>query len=272
MSWVNKSLLAKRFDRRITSYDEATPVQAGMGDELLRRTVERMGDAPVARILELGCGTGRLTGKLVEAFPNAAIIAVDISEKMAARAAARCPGAEVVVADAEDYVQVAPAAAFDLVISNATAQWFADPASTVGACLRLLSPRGHLALSTFGEQTFRELNQAFGLAYRELGLPEEQHASPLPSADFWRSTFPDFEIHHAPQSRTFPDVPAFLRSLQQAGVTHAATRQPELSRKLLHGMMRHYDPPTATYDIIYLHANRGGDHDVHRPGIMPAPG
>jgi malonyl-CoA O-methyltransferase len=270
MSWVDKELLAKRFDRRADSYDAATPVQASMGHDLLQRALDRIDAASVTRILELGCGTGRLTRKLVDTFPRARITAVDISARMAAMTAERCPGVETLIADAEDFIQHA-SPGFDLVISNATLQWFAEPDSSVKACLRLLSPGGHLALSTFGDQTFHELNEAFRLAYREHGLPDARHASTLPSVNYWRTRFPGLDIHHAPRARTFPDVPSFLRSLQQAGVTHAATRKPELSRKVLQSMMRHYDPPTATYDIIYLHASGGDDHIVHRPGSMPLP-
>jgi malonyl-CoA O-methyltransferase len=270
MSWVDKQLLATRFDRRAASYDEATPVQAAMGDELLQRALERIGATPVARILELGCGTGRLTRKLINAFPDARITAVDLSARMTAIAATRCPGVETLVADAEDFIQQA-APGFDLIISNATAQWFSDPAASIRACLRLLAPGGHLALSTFGDQTFRELNEAFRLAYREHGLPDARHASPLPSADYWRTRFPNLDIHHAPRSRTFPDVPTFLRSLQQAGVTHAATNRTVLSRNLLQSMTRHYaanfstsgsPSVAATYDIIFLHGASPPRRDI----------
>ncbi len=50
-----------------------------MQDELLARVVGWFAGRPVRHILELGCGTGGLTAKLVEQFPEARIVAVDLA-------------------------------------------------------------------------------------------------------------------------------------------------------------------------------------------------
>ena len=82
MANINKKLVASRFGSKVNSYDIATPVQQQMAQALIEQVGKYFSAGEPGRILELGCGTGRLTRKIVEIFPNARITAVDISSQM----------------------------------------------------------------------------------------------------------------------------------------------------------------------------------------------
>jgi malonyl-CoA O-methyltransferase len=237
---IDKPLVAKRFGRRVLTYDEATPVQAGMASRLAAHAARYFGGGSGLRILELGCGTGRLTGQLLEALPGARVVAVDISPAMVAYAAQRAPRACFIADDAEKFV-LSCNETFDLVIANAAFQWFQQVEQTLGHVRALLAADGLFAISTFGEDTFTELHQSFRSAYTELGRPAVEHIVKMHPVVWWRETLSHAEIHESRHSREFPDALSFLRSVQNAGAVNSTTGAHFLRRDVLRMMVKHYE-------------------------------
>jgi trans-aconitate methyltransferase len=94
--------------------------------------VQLLNPQPGERILDLGCGDGALTGKLVEA--GAQVVGVDASEDMIA--AARRRGLDARVADA---YQLTFTSEFDAVFSNAALHWMKlDPDAVIASLWRAL--------------------------------------------------------------------------------------------------------------------------------------
>ena len=87
------------------------------------------------RILDLGCGDGALTEKLMSA--RAEVLGVDGSADMVA--AARARGIEARVADGHA-LDLAPE--FDAVFSNAALHWMTDPDAVIAGVSRALKPGG----------------------------------------------------------------------------------------------------------------------------------
>ena len=54
-----------------------------------RRVLRRLAPQPGERVLDIGCGTGRLTAELVAALGEGTVVAVDRSEAMLREAAAQ---------------------------------------------------------------------------------------------------------------------------------------------------------------------------------------
>lgn len=261
MSRIDKGQLAAHFGRRVRSYDEATPVQAQMALALVDKARAHFAGRGVARILELGCGTGRMTRQLESAFPQARITAVDIAPGMIDHARAASARVDFRVADAEVHL-LHDAGEYDLVVSNAAAQWFEDATAAFARARALLSPGGLLAIATFGDQTFRELRHAFELAYAATGVAPVEHVVPMRSAESWRRDFPDAEIVEQIRSKVFPGVADFLRSVQAAGAVNSLAGRHFLSRAVLRAMMERYaalywSAPAggvgATYHVVYVH-------------------
>ncbi len=236
---IDKDRLALHFGKRADSYDNATPLQHDMALALVEGARTRLGAHAPARILELGCGTGRMTARLAEAFPAARILALDIAPGMIEHARGVVPDAEFIVADAEAFL-ANDAGSYDLIISNAAAQWFEDAAATLARARARLMPGGLLALATFAQRTFRELDDAFARAYDTLGMAPGRHVVDLPAIDAWRAWLPGAECDEREVERVFPDVRAFLRSVQQAGAVNAMEGPHVLAKSVWREMTRAY--------------------------------
>ena len=104
--------------------------------------VEWLGPRPGERILDLGCGDGALTERLIAA--GADVIGTDFSADMVAGAKARGIDARVADGHALDF-----AAEFDAVFSNAALHWMTDPDAVIAGVARALKPGGRF-VAEFG--------------------------------------------------------------------------------------------------------------------------
>ncbi len=95
-----------------------------------------------ARIADLGCGTGTLSGLLVD--EGYTVDGIDFSPEMISRARAKVPQARFEVADAAD--PPLDAAAYDAVLSRHVLWAMPDPASAMARWVDLLKPAGRLVL------------------------------------------------------------------------------------------------------------------------------
>lgn len=264
---IDKSLVAKRFGRRTGSYDAATPVQARMAQKLVELVRERKsGVNAELRILEIGCGTGRLTRLLSNEYPHAHIRSIDISSSMVEYARKRCPNVDFIVADAEEFI-TGVADSYDLIVSNATFQWLNSASTFSARCLDLLSPGGILVFSTFGNENFSELRDSFFRAYENQRIEYRSHVVEFEGADFWGNEFLDGQIIEERFKQKFSDPVSFLRSVQSAGATNSTKTQSCIPKSILRDTLmfykkNHSDPlsgeVTGTYHVIYVAVKREG--------------
>jgi trans-aconitate methyltransferase len=119
-------------------YTRSASFVAEMGEPV----VELLDPRPGERILDLGCGDGRLTERLVSA--GATVVAVDASPAMVGAAARRGLDARVASADALPFD-----AEFDAVFSNAVLHWVLEPRKAIEGIYRALKPAGRF-VAEFG--------------------------------------------------------------------------------------------------------------------------
>ncbi len=169
----------------------------------MKQLKERLKGKKKFSILEIGCGTGRLTRQLITEFPEAKITAIDISAEMVEQAKILCPQVNYIVADAEKHLHQIEEK-FDLIISNATIQWFENPEATLKKICELLAPQGRIAMATFANRTFYELSDSFQKAYDSNNLAAQKHVVPMRSVSQWLDTFPQAEISDEIIQKYFP--------------------------------------------------------------------
>ena len=254
----DKPRVARRFSLHARTYAGATPVQSAMRRRLMHAVRDGLGDIPPRCILELGCGPGTLTGWLRATFPEARLTAIDIAEDMIDAARQAMPtGVTFDVADAETFVRHARDP-YDLIVSNAAAQWFHDPGATLQRCRTLLADRGRLHWAMFGDGTFPELRAAFASAYAALRRPPRDHVLPMASAARWRAWAPDADTAEVGYPIAYPDVPAFLHAVRRAGASHTGHPARPLSRTVFRTMCAHYrdrfPAPDGTGIVATYHA------------------
>jgi trans-aconitate 2-methyltransferase len=110
----------------------------------------RVGAEEPRLVLDLGCGSGELTGTLAERWPSAAVIGVDSSEAMidSARSGARRDGRlSFVLADVRDWE---PPGRADVVVSNAVLQWVPGQLDVLARWAGLLADGGWVAIQVPG--------------------------------------------------------------------------------------------------------------------------
>ena len=260
-----KQGIRRNFARSARSYDRHAQMQRLMAHELVAAAGGSL--ALARRILEIGCGTGYLTKLLRQANGEARLVALDLDAALVAAARRRLgPAADVawLVADGETPIR----GEYDLIIANATFQWFTRPGEALAAYYRSLAPGGVLAFSTLGPQTFQELAEALNRAARSLNLLA---IPPIPAQGFGdRETWSD-RLHRAGfrQARltrkmvtaTFPSVKEFLKALQATGATNP--RPCPISPRLLRGLIAAYQTGygrdgaiPVSYDLIWVVAQK----------------
>src|SRR4051794_3315174 len=104
-------------------------------------------------ILDVGCGEGTLTKKIIER--GAIVLGIDNSPEMIA--AARAAGIDAVLMDAAD---MPFAAEFDAAFSNATLHWVLEKEQAARAIFRALRPGGRFAGEMGGEGNLSKLREA----------------------------------------------------------------------------------------------------------------
>ncbi|CCD91245.1 putative S-adenosyl-L-methionine (SAM)-dependent methyltransferase [Bradyrhizobium sp. ORS 375] len=115
--------------------------------------IDHIAAEPGDRILDIGCGCGGLSIALArQVAPDGAVLGIDISAPMLARAREVAPGElpiEFVLADAT--VHPFPPASFDLLVSRFGVMFFADPVTSFANMRRALKPDGRLVFACWRE-------------------------------------------------------------------------------------------------------------------------
>jgi malonyl-CoA O-methyltransferase len=174
-----------QFDRGAHRFAAASAIVREVGLRLLERLDTIRHEARA--VLDLGCGPGAQRQALLERFPHATWIGVDLSRAMLAQVAAHGapwmrwlpralrphPRALRVCANA-DRLPLADATA-DCAFSNLMLNWHPAPHRVFPEVARVLRDGGLLLFSSLGPDTLRELREACAVA-----LPR---ARPMPFVD-----------------------------------------------------------------------------------------
>jgi trans-aconitate methyltransferase len=148
-------------------YDRDFSFVAAYGQTILGWLDPRRGE----RILDLGCGTGELTARLVQT--GADVVGLDADVGMAEAFRARLPDVPIVVADAQQQWPSGPPLdrPFDAVFSNAALHWMPQAAAVADLIAAALRPGGRLAAELGGVGNVAAIHAAVESAAAHLGLP-----------------------------------------------------------------------------------------------------
>ncbi len=130
------------------------------------------------RILDLGCGDGALTQRLVSA--GARVVGADSSAELVA--AARALGLEAVVVDGH---ALPFSGQFDAVFSNAALHWMRRPAEVIAGVRRALAPGGRFVGEMGGHGNIASVHTALIATLDRRGLDGAAHSPwyfPSPAA------------------------------------------------------------------------------------------
>jgi trans-aconitate 2-methyltransferase len=137
-----------------TTYDKVSDPQFNWGVEVLERLELNGGET----VMDAGCGSGRVTAKLLEKLPNGRVLCVDASESMIEKAReALGDRAEYMVADLSQLEIPKPV---DVIFSTATFHWVPDHEVLFSRLHNALRPGGRLVAQCGGEGNVAKHAQA----------------------------------------------------------------------------------------------------------------
>jgi len=137
----------------------SSPQAREMADESMVRNLSAQAEAiwpqeePIFRrhpaprsVLDVGCGTGEITARLAELFPQASLLGIDLEEPHLERAREKAAafGERVKFLKGDALALHLPDAQFDLVVSRHVLQALPDAPRAVSEMARVLKPGGRL--------------------------------------------------------------------------------------------------------------------------------
>jgi trans-aconitate 2-methyltransferase len=225
-----------------------------------RRLAEKLAPKAAERILDLGCGTGRLTTELAVSFPDVRFVGADVSQAMLTEARRANPGLACVRTDGS---ALPFAGAFDAVFSAATFHWISDHAALFRNVHAALRPGGRLVAQCGGGPNLqRLLDRAHDLMDTEFRRFFDGWRDPWvfagteqTRADLAEAGFLDVSVSLDPEPTTLPDRTAFSDFISCVCVRHHVDRLPAEERRCFVGALADAaagDDPPFTLDYWRL--------------------
>ena len=218
-------------------YHEISSPQQAWG----RRVLDRLPLSGTECVLDIGCGTGRLTEAIAERVPAGRVVGVDRSAAMLERAAPwlreRAPGTTLVLADA---VALPFRRAFDAAFSGATFHWIDDHAALFRSIVTALRPGGRLVAQCGGGPNLALL---YGRAERLMREPRfaryfEEWTEPTNFADVDTTTrrmaaagFVNVEVWLEEAPTRFDGPDQFREFIANVCLRHHGARLPNAERQ-----------------------------------------
>lgn len=210
-------------------YHRVSGPQVGWGRGVLARLSPRSGE----RILDLGCGTGRLTTEMARR-PGIIAIGLDRSASMLREAADEGQSGPGHVA----YVRGDGAAlpfveAFDAVFSTATFHWMADHQRLFEGIHTVLKPSGRLVAQCGGGANLERLlgrarelmaQPGYAAAFRSWSDPWNFAGVAETEARLARAGFSAIDVSLVPAPTAFPDAASFAEFISCVCVRHHLDR------------------------------------------------
>jgi trans-aconitate 2-methyltransferase len=148
------------------TYDVESGPQQAWASEVLARLE---GISPDAVVLDVGCGTGRVTEFLLALVPRGRVLAIDASEEMVALARSRLGGRAEVWC--QDVLHLDLADSVDVIVSTAALHWVTDHDRMWPRLAGALRPGGILEVQCGGEGNIRRVRDVIENVTRD-AFPE----------------------------------------------------------------------------------------------------
>ena len=267
---LDKARIRASFDRAANTYDAAAVMQKLVREEMLSR-LDLVSMQPT-RILDAGCGTGHASQALMQKYPKAQLVSLDLAMGMLHKTHSTNNSLtqrikqtlgfnkqHLLCADIEQ-LPLADAS-LELVWSNLAIQWCNDLDAAFTDMHRVLRNEGLLTFSTLGPDTLKELRAASSVDGEHVHVSRfiDMHdiGDALVRAGF---AAPVLDVEHI--TLTYDDVMGVMQDLKSIGAHNAADGRSRglQGRGFLKQITEHYErfrkdgKLPATFEVIYGHA------------------
>lgn len=177
-------------------YQKSSSAQQKWANEL----VKKMDLKGSEKVLDLGCGDGKVTSEIATHLETGCILGIDSSVDMIKLARKTYPQTEHpnLKFKLKDIQDLNYSSEFDLVFSNAALHWIKGHADILKSIQRSLKPEGRILIQMGGKGNGKEI----------LDIGDEMTLSPE-----WNAYFHDFSFPYG-----FYDVETYKKWLEEAGL------------------------------------------------------
>jgi trans-aconitate 2-methyltransferase len=188
-----------------SAYHRVSNAQFGWGLKVLER-LELRGDE---RVLDAGCGSGRLTAKLLERLPRGSVVGVDLSRNMLAQAAEHLSGRVQFVQ--ANLTQLPFENEFDVVFSTACFHWVPDHEALFKSLALVLKNGGRIEAQAGGGANLHDvrcrlkklmMSKKYAQYFQDWKDPWEFATAETTAARMGRAGFVDVETSLEPVAFT----------------------------------------------------------------------
>ena len=246
------SRVRNSFNNASSKYNE----NAFLQNEIASRLSEKLKVISIKpeSIIDLGSGTGFLSEKTANIFPDASLICLDFAQQSLIKNTQKLK----VCADA--YQLPFKSNSIDFVISNLMMQWCPDLKTLFDECHRVLKPQGLILFTTFGPETLKELKRSWSVVDKEAHVNE--FIDMLDIGDqMIQSGFQSPIMEMEKLTLTYEKVLDLMKDLKGIGAQSVENRSKSLTGKTKFNKMiemyesyRENGKIPATYEVIYGHA------------------
>ncbi len=256
---IDKCKVRQSFSSAAKYYDGFATLQREVGWDLLSRFVMQCANDT---IVDIGCGTGFLTQKLMSRTPVQQMIAIDIALSMLHITRSKLEqfkAVQYVCADAEKLPLAGNSA--DHIVSNLALQWCQKINCVFNGFNKILKPGGQLLFSTFGPATLQELKNAWA------EVDDYTHVNDFYTADelhtfLQQAGLKNIQIETKCYQSNYQTVIELMRELKGIGAhnTLSGRHRGITGKSRMQKMIEAYEKQRlnelipATYEIIFVSA------------------
>lgn len=228
----SKQRIANQFSKAAARYDLAAEVQADIAADNLDKMPGNL-----MNTLDIGCGTGRVTGKLLDISKN--VWAVDIAQGMLQYAQQTAPDPIYwIAADAEQLPF--QSGSFEGVFSSMALQWCEDFGQVFSEIRRILGEHGLAQLAIMSDGSFHQLNQC----WQAIDSKPHTNRFPAPEALVMQASKAGFTVKQQVKTYTtwHQTVRSMLGSIKSIGanVVTRTNNQSVITKQSLQELEKQY--------------------------------
>ena len=236
-----KQSVAQAFGSSACGYAAQASLQKDCAQTLMELLEIQHPALPSGRLLEIGCGTGFMTQKLIRKFPDRSLIVTDLAEEMLqfCRSHLEIPAAQKpLIQFQQQDGEAILSGSYALIVSSFVIQWFQNPVQSLLNLVDALQPSGVLLISFPTAQSFPEWRQIC----QTLDLPFT--ANPLPDSQPIAAALAQVTQQHQVLTQEIPlhfsNAAEFLRSFKAIGANFSQTGK-QLSTQQMRQLIRAWD-------------------------------
>jgi len=246
------STIRNTFNSASSNYDD----NAFLQNEIANRLAEKLKVISIKpqTIIDLGSGTGLLSNKTAEIFPNANLICVDFAQQSLLK------NSQKLKVCANAYELPFASNSVDFIVSNLMMQWCPDLKALFNECFRVLKPEGLILFTTFGPDTLKELKRSWSAvdssAHVNNFIDMHDIGDQMLQSGFQS---PIMEMENI--TLTYEKVLDLMHDLKSIGAQNVSNRSKTLTGKTkfkkmieMYESYRSDGKLPATYEVIYGHA------------------